>query len=515
MGLFDWFRRSRPHTPEDTPARSQSDQPDDDSRAQAEALAASRAHAEGWVVLLLEDPPAVGDVGLRDWAQEWGLADKGVQVEFSAEGQARFRRGDFVATAYVGCEAFPKKHLLFFGASEQIDPGQGFIALSLGKPGGLSKDVWGPRGYLRELSRLTLTLLEAAHAVVLPQSGAVVTADTFRRRLGDVEDLRARPMAAWVSTAVDPDLKLYATYGMVLHGLPDVEVPIVMGDDWKLDRAREALLFACQKMVFSQAPLPPKSTLAVPVGISVGAVEVEVDEGDVEVYRVEVLRDGRGGLQRLVLVAVGDDMGTRALWRKASDPRAPNAELIGLNTYRELVRNQACAALKASMVSGLSPEGPALPTPFDLDVLRANDDGGFFMMTNGLGRTRQPGGHPESGTAHVELVAAMETHHTLLAGVLAQIGGQLHAHSGDEDHVYKAGDTIGFPVDELSTKGFVLRDAGRLQIAEGAPVHLLEVIPLTHDEYQQVRSLGSRAWLEAQGTMTPAKRAARWRLRLN
>jgi hypothetical protein len=411
----------------------------------------------------------------------------------------------------MGYQPFPKRNLDLLGVPADFDAGRGFIGLSFGLPGSSKDDPWDEHGALRELSRLTLAMLDLCHAVVLPQAGTVLSAETFRRRLGDLDDLGGRPFGAWVATAVDPGQNIYATYGMTLHGLPDVEVPIALGDDWKLDRAREALLFACQQMVFANAPLDPKVTLNVPVGISVGAYPPDIDAGDTEPYQVAQ----SDGPRRVTLKPLGDLLGTRALWRKASDPRSPNSELIGLNTYRELVRNQACAALKASMVSGLSPDGPELPTPFDLDVLRSNEEGGFFMMTNGLGRKRQPGGQPESGTAHVELVAAMENHHTLLAGVLAQIGGQLHAHSGDEDHVYKAGDTIGFPVEELSTKGFVLRDAGRLQIAEGAPVHLLEVIPLTNDEYHQVRSLGSRAWLEAQGTMSPAKRAARWKLRLN
>ncbi len=479
------------------------------------------AHTLGWVVMLLDEAPPVDPHAFLEWATAKGLPAKGIRIDIS-RGDIRLRHGVHEAIAYVADEPFPKKTLDLLGLTTELRSGKGFITLSLGAPGmmrvhrsladGKLDDPWEKNGTLRDLSRLVMGMLDLSHALVLPQAGAVMLSDTFRRRTGDLDDVAGRPFSAWVATAVDPELNIYATYGMVLHGLPDVEVPVALGDDWALDRSREALLFACQQMVFNNAPLKSGSTLKVPIGVSVGSYKSN-GEGDAEVYQVQ-FTEGPGP-QRLALKPLGDRFSTRALWQKASDPRAPNSDLIGLNTYRELVRNTACAALKASMVSGLSPDGPQLTTPFDLDVLRSNDDGGFFMMTNGLGRKRQPGGQAETGTAHVELVAAMGTHHTLLAGVLAQIGGQLHAHSGEEDHVYKAGDTIGFPVEELSTKGFVLRDAGRLQIADGAPVHLLEVIPLTHDEYQQVRSIGSRAWLEAQGSMSPARRAARWKLRLN
>ena len=68
-------------------------------------------------------------------------------------------------------------------------------------------------------------------------------------------------------------------------------------------------------------------------------------------------------------------------------------------------------------------------------------------------------------------------------------------------------------VEEIEATGFVLRDAGTLPVGEGPSINLMELIPLSKEEYGLVRSQGSRPWLANNAHMTPQSRSKRWKLR--
>ncbi|MGA9524092.1 MAG: hypothetical protein WBV82_21705 [Myxococcaceae bacterium] len=472
----------------------------------------------GWIVVLLNEPPPTGPDAFRKWAGRIGLDSRGIRV--STDGQIRLGAGRHDALTYVGAGPFPRERLAELGAPEDFDPGQGFIGLSLGLSGqvplmrlvGNPQVPWGPQGGLRDLSRIALALLEHGRAVILPQAGTVVPADRFRRRVGDVEDLDARPFGAWMGWALDPERRNYATFGMCLHGLPDVELEVDPDDRWQLDRALEALLVTCQRMVRSNQPLSAGDIVEVPVGAAVGAYALEPINGDAERYRVGTLESGAGSSAtsaRISLQREGNPGGTRALWQTNAAPT------VAFNTYRELFLGRISQHLSASWETKLTPEAEEGAPVIEVDVLDAGGGAGFYLVTNGVGRVPQPGGTRENGTAHVELIAAMSTHHPLIAPVLATVAQHVHRHDGGVN-TFKAGDTVGFAVEEIGAAGFVLGDAGRVALAEGGPpVHLLELIPLNATEYDRLRKLGSGPWLAENGEMDPRTRAERWRLLLH
>jgi hypothetical protein len=65
-------------------------------------------------------------------------------------------------------------------------------------------------------------------------------------------------------------------------------------------------------------------------------------------------------------------------------------------------------------------------------------------------------------------------------------------------------------VPELGSAGFVLRPAGTLSLGAGAPVSLMELVPLNEAEYTRCRTEGSRAFLELFNQQPLSARARRW-----
>lgn len=496
-------------------------------RGSAEAAAAARVL--GWIIVLLDEAPPRTPGAFVEWARRLGLEKDGVRPE--ADGTLHLRCGQNDALVYVGDEPYPRAELDALGAPKELEPGRGFLGLSLGLPGAMSMlrvtgkdfDPWAPSGMLRDLSRLASALSRHGPAVILPQAGRLLPAEVFRGRLGDLSDVRSRPFGAWVDVALDAPARLYSSFGMVLHALPNVAVEVDPSAPWELDRAREAILAACAHMVHANAPLSPGECLDVAVGQLVGALPLEPAPGDVERYRVErrsqdAAATAKAEVETGISLASGvihlvrdDRSGVRARWANApSDVSQPR---VGLNTYQELVRTALTTTFEGHVINGLTPTtAPATP-PFDVDVWAA-ERGGFFMSTAGVGRVAQRFGNAAQRTDHVELVAAMADHHPLIANVIAAVGSQVHLQA-DPAGSFKAGDTVALPVPELNAAGFVLRDAGHVAIAPGPRVHLLELVPATSDELSQARAGGSAAFLSGVGPMSPSARAARWRLRLS
>ncbi len=474
--------------------------------------AAATCEVLAWIVVLLDEAPPTGPVAFRRWASRLGLESKGIRVH--TDGGIRLGAGGHDAITYIGSGPFPRERLAELGAPEDLDPGKGFIGLSLGVAGnvpvmrmiGDARDPWGPQGTLRDLSRVALALLEHGRGIILPQSGTVSSAERFRARMADLDDPEARPFGAWIGWGLNPRKRTYATFGMCLHGLPDVEIECDPDDGWERDRALEAVLLTCHRMVRSNQELPAGEGVEVPVGVGVGTHAVEAVDGDSERYRVVEPESGR---YRITLVRDGEREGVRALWRTTPAPG------VAFSTYRELFLGEISRHLSASYESMLGPvEEQGIPK-FEVDVLAAEGGDGSFVVTNGVGRVPQPGGIREHGSAHVELIAAVRQGHPLIGSVLATVAEHVHRHHGGES-TFKPGDTVGFPVSEIGAAGFVLGDAGQVTIVSGGPpVHLMELIPLSASEYQRCRTTGSGSLLAELGDMTSQARADRWRILLN
>lgn len=285
MGWFDWLRRRPPAEPS-APA-SETTLPLAPASRDPLAQAAASALGLGWIVVLLDEPVPMSPPAFTAWAQRLGLP---------ASTDGGFRLAG--AHAYPGAGPFPADSLAGYGVDE-LDAGKGFLGLSFGPPGSPLRrrshleapDPWAADGELRTLSKLVLALLAHGRAVVLPEAGRLFAAARVRTRLAGADQLDARPFGGWISWAVDHDQRNYATYGMVLHGLPDVQTTVDPDDAAQLDRACGAILFACHQMVWTNAPLVDDDIVEVPVGVAVGPYRIARPRGACERYRVRVLPD--------------------------------------------------------------------------------------------------------------------------------------------------------------------------------------------------------------------------------
>lgn len=474
----------------------------------------------GWIAVFVNDPPPKqGPQAFQQWAERMGLPQKGIRV--STDGEFRLGVGSHDAILYLGDAPYPTDRLQGYHFVDGFDVGKGFVGLSLGLPGMLRTqrlitarqlDPWGEDGMLRALSRIALALLENGTGVLLPVAGTFRTGERFAQLLGDLDDVSLKPFGAWVGWALDPEMRLYASYGMALQGLPDVGVFVDPEDRWNLDRAQEAILFAGHKMTWEDRELEEGESLDVPVGVPVGSSALPDSPVDKENYKVKINQQDDGH-HAVELVHQGEPLGTRALWWQASDSRRPDESKIHPETYAKLFQLGLYGTLDAYNITGLTPDLEPNTPPFEVEVLEAEDGTGFYMATVGLGRKRQLGGEVDLGTAHVELVAAMSDHHPLLASAIGVIGNSIHQHEGG-DGVFKVGDTVGLQLTEIGAEGFVLADAGQVEMADGAPVHLLELVPVSAEEYQHARTTSSSRLLESLPPISPSSRADRWRLML-
>ncbi|MGO9832220.1 MAG: hypothetical protein ACLPJH_18975 [Myxococcaceae bacterium] len=135
-------------------------------------------------------------------------------------------------------------------------------------------DPWAAQGTLRRASRLLRALLlSGGRGLVLHRAGQLALArEDALRRLGDLEDLSARPFGAWMDWALTEDRRAYRTLGMATLGGEDVEIAVVDAEaDVELDSAESALLFACMLQVRENRFLGDGELFHVPKDVRVGA----------------------------------------------------------------------------------------------------------------------------------------------------------------------------------------------------------------------------------------------------
>jgi hypothetical protein len=276
--------------------------------------------------------------------------------------------------------------------------------------------------------------------------------------------------------------------------LPNVSSAVVGQGTWAEQRARDAVWLACHQMVRQNASLEVGATIDVPIGASAAtASPLNLQGLDTERYRVE----DHGGELDLVR---GDPPNQQAV-RWAAQP-----ETISSFTYVSMFRGAAQDWHRGDFVGDVFKEARGTAPELWVEVHRIAE--GCLMHSVGAGHRRQPGGRVEDGTAHVELMALMERDHPMLASLLGDVAQAIHQHSPEQP--YRFGDTVRLPVVALGSVGFVLRPAGTVSLGAGAPVSLMELVPLSEAEYTRCRTEGSRAFLELFNQQPLSARARRW-----
>jgi hypothetical protein len=139
--------------------------------------------------------------------------------------------------------------------------------------GAEAPDPWGEGGSSRRAVRLVLAALDAQGThVILEHAGRLaMLADEARARLGNPDDVLARPFGAFVDWALTPDRTGYRTLGMAAAGGEDVEIAITHPhSEVELDSAESALLFACHLQVSGARLLDDGEVFYVPKDVRIG-----------------------------------------------------------------------------------------------------------------------------------------------------------------------------------------------------------------------------------------------------
>lgn len=474
------------------------------------AAAAAAARQLGWITVLLDRPVPHGPQAQRQWAGEIRLEEP--EIEVSTEARLAFKAFGHDISTHAGDGPFPREGLDLRDVGDDFDLGGGFVALGLGEPGlfrasralGGMRDVWGPRGELRALTRLARALLEHGRGVVLHRAGhLVVSKSELLRQLGDLEDPDCVPFAAWLDFTIDGAPPAYRSWGMQAFALPDVRVVVEPENRWQRSRRHEAVLLACARMVRENRELEAGEELVVPIGVRVGAYPVEPVEGDSERYTVGLA----DGLIELTPAAGAIDAAER--WAKASAPDARDPELIAPNTYRALFSARFGEAYPSDVVADVPCVAPGV-IPHSIEVRKPHADPGFVILSAGLGRVAQPGGDAV-GAPHVELAAWVDEHSFELVTWVGRLARTLHER-GPSAKPWKVGDTLRAPIAELGIGGFVLAEGGFVVMPKGAPVTVLSLVALSPAEYDEAAGAGS-AWLERHyaDPEVRARTRARWK----
>jgi hypothetical protein len=159
---------------------------------------------------------------------------------------------------------------------------------------------------------------------------------------------------------------------MAIYGLPDVSVPVAPEDAWSRSRAHEAVLYACDQMARSNAPLVVGTALEVPLRCRIGAWPYEPRPGAVAGtgYRISANHD-----ERVLLPTALNDWAT--LWQR--DPSS-----TPVSAYQALFDRGLGCRNPGRIERELPSRSPEVPP--HVVTIRSRDDGrGFLMVTNGFG----------------------------------------------------------------------------------------------------------------------------------
>ncbi len=471
--------------------------------------AAARACDLGAVTLLLREPLASGRSALRELIAKVSEDGPPLVLEFGP--RPYLRLGSQAVPLYVGGEPFPRAGLDLRFVGEGFDLGRSFITLAGGLPGyeaGARRaiappegsgvvpwpDPWAVDGHMRTLSRAAERLSRLGAGVIVHRAGQVVfDAGSWRKRLGDLDDPDCRPFGAWIDWGLMPDRRCLTTAGLDLFGLPEVRVPLQGDDEDEYARARNAAIVASHHMVRDNRALRPGENVRFVDGMQVGGYPLE-DTSDcapegVSVYGV--VRSDEVVELRLENAALAP----AALWEIASREPEGREDVISYPTYRRLFLGAANPDRSLTEVACVSfPSVDDVPEHQVFVFQRA--EGGYLLVTCGLGRKRQRNGRVADDTAHVEFVLNVSAHDPKLAQALHVLGGHMHVVLPGErpwgpEHVLSFDTPVGA---DLSR--FVLACVRRLPLGAGAPIMLLAPVPLDDSEYASLSADNVGQWIE-------------------
>ncbi len=471
----------------------------------ADLLATARE--AGALTVLLDDALPTELSALMQWALGIGLAAHGVDVDVEG-GKLVFIAKGLKVRALASHEPYPMDEVDTHALGPNIRPHRSAITLLFGfMPRAYytkETDAWLANGPARAMSRVAKALLARGSAVIVHRSGErAVPRDRFIAMLADLDDPECVPFGAWTELLVSEDGKTFGSVGLRAFGLPEVrvEAPAKPGT-WQSARRFEAGLFAvyclCRRMWIQDG------VFEVPRRIQVGAYPPKLLP-PVDVERWEAKAEGAGldlsgniEPMWLVLRPRADSDDVSRLWAEASLPNAGDPSKIGHGGYEALYLVSLMTWLELGQVGMFSALGAVAP----YRVITFRGDGPHLVVaSSGIGRVPQPGGVSERGSEHVEIIAFVPP---AKAAVVAEILGVV----ASDVHGPKRRELLEpWAIYATAIAPFLLRPWGPLSLGSGAPITLLEIVPLTKEEAVAAADPASTFAL---GPHDPKVSAARW-----
>ena len=461
-----------------------------------DAVPTSEGHAPSHplarVSVLFAEPLPATPESLAGWLEGLGLAELGFTVR--NEQGVQLTSGRHTVHVLAGDGPMPREGLDLRQLPD-LPLEAGYLTLATGvSPDGTGErlarddgapDPWAGDGRMRVLSLLVARLAHEGMAVVLHQAGALVKdSSTFARLLRSLSHPDYRPFAAWVDFSRGTGSRQLRLRGMESFGLPDPQLALEDWDTWETARAREALSFAAYRMVREHRTLSVDEILEVPLDVQPGSWP-ESFGGDTLRYRIRASEP-----PGLVLERISDVAEPFTRWARASAPGTPSPSSVGINTYQALFRHALEGTLPGGTVAEMAPPASrGLPPHVVLTRTRLGTSG-FTLVTNGFGRVPQPGRMGDSGSAHVELAAWMDSHGPERTLVLSTLGALMQS----KEDAWAQGDIAVLSEPLLGLRHFLLAPGPVVPLPPGSPVNLLWVIPLHADEFEKVRRAGPLSW---------------------
>ncbi|NUO53844.1 MAG: hypothetical protein HOV80_33795 [Polyangiaceae bacterium] len=467
---------------------------------------AATAREIGALTILFDEeiPRELG--GLLAWVAKFPLEEHGIRVDVEGASLAFFFKNGTKVRAFAGHDPYPPAQTdrAFVGAA--FSSGRGALTLAFSFMPRLyytrQPDAWLAAGHARAVSTIAKVLLERGHAVIVHRAGELVLpARSFVARLGDLRDLECVPFGAWVDFRPTGDGAAFVSVGLRAFGLPEVRVEERCDPgSWASARRFEAALFAvyclCRGMWVEDG------LFEVPLRIQVGSFQAKL-VAPIEVERWEAKIEGKGDLDSplvLVLRHRNDSDDVAARWAETTDPRAPQPGKLGFGGYEALFLDGLMTRLRLGQAGIVD----AITARIPHRVITLRGDGPHLMVTTtGFGRLPQPNGTREAGSDHVELAAFVPPNLSRAVGeIAATLAGMLH---------FEGRPMVMAPwaIKETQLAPFLLRPWGPISMRAGAPVTVLELIPLDPAELAALQAAPGSAH-QRFADYDQAASAARW-----
>jgi hypothetical protein len=482
-----------------------------DFRPHASALASAREL--GFVSVLLDLPRGAS---LRSVVEDAARASA-CSIQWTSEGATLVVAGDRTVPLVVCASEYPMMLADCRRCADAPPAGTGFVTALRGLPGlgrelrrmtGAYPDPWSKDGQMRRVMRFLVELLDAqgTGVVVHPAGHVVWTKAEWLHQVGDPGDTFGRPFGALIDFGMTGSTIF--TEGMDSFALPDVRLdmgPMRLPEDEQWDRASSAVLLACHTMAFDNRPLTANERFHVPLGIEVGRRHLADDDPLLSRELLDVYEvTGEGPHMRLTPRAHAPPVAR--VWSAAVSHGldVPHAAYRAL--LKQAVRVVGGWKQTNRWTFGREDVGEG---SFPHEVLAfAVPNAPASVMTCGVGRRRQHGGHVETDDAFVELLVRTQDPHPHIANLLSYLGRAFHERDpkappwGPEHRVHVGGPFAGAG---LPWVGFAW--GGRLELGEGPTLSLYRPIPMSESERAHVSLERFGDWL----VEVSAQSEERWR----